>query len=245
MRFLHEEIIEEAKLEKLITSELNNMLYSNFAILTYDLEKKCYAPRLNTITDLESENLVISTRDRLYREIRHDNYGIMLKASKIHEDPVLKKKFSSDRKIYPLYFISLDRLTSRLHSTLNIGNNQASPYAPESILLLQLDNNTPVKNKVKLYQSLKQWLSVPFYLYNNNNIKKFNSLTYENWSRLYSYLDYLISIFSHVHNGIGIIAKIKNHKNNELVYLTRYLTAKLRVELKPATSVIQVNYASM
>jgi len=211
----------------LTDKQLTESFSCNYALLTYDFNRKCYIVKRNKIPDLNIENIVIGLQDKLYKDLRKNQKGIVLNPAEIENDPFLKKKFQSDsgnNVANSLYFIFTGNLTQELHARISTESHEDNQTIyPLPILLMSLENDK--YETVQLFSRLTQMLAIPLYLLENPEARGYETSYNTDFSQIISLLDSFMQM-SKNYNGTCFIVKLTSFSNQNIL-LMKYLYTKI------------------
>jgi hypothetical protein len=237
---IDEKSLDEFIIDK-ITSKLNKFEISSFAILPYQINKKSFSPSFSTFSNIKSEDIVISLRDKLYNEIDKKNHGVLLTPKEITEDPFYSKKFSTHGKSdYFLYFIFINRLTEKIYFDIDRDLEESwNNKSPSPILMLMISEDKR-KNTDKIYSFLNEKLPLHLFLLNDNSYINYSTNDFKDISNIMLITDYFLHLFFKDENDFGILISCKNCEAIEPLLLIKYLHARIKSILKNDSYLIRL-----
>ena len=90
----------------LIRTEMSKIELQDFSILTFNIEKNCYAAYANFIPNLHDSNIIIDSLENLYSNILSNNNGFVIDSLTIERNSFLKKRFGAENSIYFISFVN-------------------------------------------------------------------------------------------------------------------------------------------
>ena len=231
-------------LEQNILYEMQNLSLPEYAILSYNLEKKCYIPVYCYIDDIIEDNIAIDICEELYTQILDSKYGIILNYQSINNNIFLKKRFSSNCQNdsqYLLYFVSFKNIFSNLLSEMNlIGIENIRNIHLSQILMIRIKDGMGENIVESIYNKIIDKLIIHFLLLEKRVFGQILKVDYENIYSLFNILEFFIRIFSKFYDGVGYIIKCKNYFKKENLFIFQYLLLKFKNTLSAKSIISQL-----
>lgn len=226
-----------------IVERMRSLSLTPFALLSYNISLKAYAPTVHTLDRYNVDSITISLRDGLFREIAASPEGMIINEERIHYDPFLAKLFShkTGEAPRPVYFIMLSGITADVMKELPIeGAERVSPYLPSAILMIELTDENVPKDPAVITRTLKQQLSLPYFILNDYQSLVFSAQSHEDLEYVYDVLDYLFTVFLLRKDRSGIILKAVIKENSNVPFLIKYVISKLSNRLSSDSAIVHV-----
>lgn len=211
-----------------ILTEMDSMGFPHFAILAYDFKKKSFACRINHITQLNRENLVLDTDEQLFRKTLRSRTGIIVYPRDIEKDFNLKKRFTSEKdNAVPgiLYLLSLEFLRDSIFGECEADIPQSVPTIP-TVLVILIDGKEAI-NAEDIFSTIREKLSLHLALYKNVLYPNVSDYCTGSIDGALSILDYYYTLYCHVLEGTVIYLRQTTCLTPESSYLFSFFTDKL------------------
>lgn len=234
------EIGEHLALE--IFTEMDAMGFPHFAILTYDFQKKSFACRINHITQLNRDNLVLDTDEPLFRKTLRSRTGVIVHPKDIETDAFLKKRFTSDHANQVtgiLYLLSLEFLQELIFEECETDVLRSAPAIP-AILLIMLERDKAADAE-KIFTSIREKLSLYLALYKNilyPNVAEYCNGTMDG---ALSILDYYYTLYCRVLDGSAMHLRLTSCRTPEHSYLFAFFSNRLLSHFSGKTAIVSID----
>lgn len=238
-----EDVSIQYSLASYIVERMRSLSFSPFALLSYNISLKAFSPTVHTLDRYSVENISISLRDELFREISSRPEGLIIDEERIHYDPFLAKLFSQNtgEAPRPVYFNMLSCITSNLVNELPIeGSGSVSPFLPSAILMIELDEQTAGSDPAEITAVVRQNLSLPFFILNDYQSLVFSAQSYEDLEYVYNVLDYLFTVFLLRKDRSGIILRSSIKESPNMPFLIKYIISKLSHRLLSDSAIVHI-----
>lgn len=213
----------------------------DYAMLSYDLDKKGYSPFSYSLKGLEHENLIISLRDELYKNIYESGEGYILTSDEIIMDNWLSKIFRTfDADDYNLYFIKTAYLTSALNTKL-INKPSGNFLYNDSILMLRLKGDYLKYDTNKIFEFVQHIATVPVYLTARTALFILKDSYIHSIDQKYALLEYFFLRYSYIEDTVCAKIKTEKYYDKEIAFLIKYIISKLNSNLWEQGSIIHVS----
>lgn len=236
-------------IEKNIQLKMNNLSFPDYAILSYNLEKKCYYPIYWHISNLDKSNIIIDISEELYTKILKRRYGVILDHKLIDDNFFLKKRFSQmsqgntffeNNGKYRLYFLSFRNLLSNLISDMNLlGPDNIIDIYPYKILMIQIKDELGGNSVELIHHKIADILSIHFLLLEKRNFFNIDAKSHD-LNTIFNIIEYFIKMFSKNRNGMAFIIRCKNYFIKENLFTFRYLFIKFSHLLSSRSIIAQI-----
>jgi hypothetical protein len=224
-------------LTNLIYAEMNNLQMEDFAILVYNLEKKCYISYTNHINDLKENNIIIDSLEGLYTNILVNKNGIVLDHQSIERNLYLKKRFGLNKSIY---FISFNSFFKDFYNDADFDKKNDFPDYLLPILLIQLKENIKEHQKNFIFNKIKNKLSVYFFLLYKKILLETQNYNNSSQQGLFNFIDYTYRKYSRYDDYLCCIIKLRNYINIEYLVIFKYFLIKLEKKLTDKTTISRI-----
>ncbi len=214
-----------------ITNRFNKISLGRFAILHFDVEKSCFRPVINYISDIEEGQIVVNMYEELHQSILRSDYGIILEQGQIDDDIYLKKRFSFKEEYLKdnlFYFLSLKKFFSEFIDELNLGEFggfQSIPLFP--ILIIQLKVDTEEVGTEEIYRTIKNSLIIQLILYCIELYRKISESELDSFEKLIDMLEFYLLAFSKIRRSTLIVIRLKRFDEIYMIFIVKYLLSKL------------------
>lgn len=230
-------------LASFITERMRLLSFSPFALLSYNISLKAYAPTVHTLDAHSIENVMIGLRDALFREIAASPEGLIITDERIHCEPFLAKLFThrTGEAPRPVYFIMLSRITAGATKELLIeGSEGVIPFLPSSILMVELNEKAAGMDPSSITEAIRRKLALPFFILNDFQSLVFSAKSYDDLEYVYNVLDYLFTVFLLHGDRTGIILRSVSKENANLPFLIKYIISKLSNTLFSDSAIVHI-----
>jgi hypothetical protein len=234
------ELYRESSSDDLITlinTEMINLELPGFAILAYDVDKKCYINYTNHIIGVDENNLIINSLDGLYANIIESNNGIVLDQQSIERNFFLKKRFGFKKSVF---FISFGTFFKDFYKDANLDKKLDFSDHLSPILLIQLKEIINENQKISFYNKIKNKLTVYFFLLYKKILLENQNLNLANQHSLFNFIDYTYRKYSRHDDYICCIIKLRGYINSEYLYALKYLQVKLEKKLTEKATISRI-----
>lgn len=234
--------IRSALVEHIIT-QMAGLSLPSFALLSYSMDKKGFVPAEHNLSLYLADNIIVSLRDTFFKRILASSDGIIFDPSELGQDPCLSKIFSpkDGTAVRPIYFIQLSALVSAVTGELLISSRMhLSPFLPSSMLMIELPARSEYRDAGAITAAIRQKLSIPYFLLNDNLSLIFSSGTYDDLSYTYRVLDYLFTIFLLQRDRAGLSIQSKTAENSNMSFLIKYIISKLSHDLYSDSAIVHI-----
>jgi hypothetical protein len=221
----------------LINNEMINLDLPDFAILAYDVEKKCYINYTNHIINLNENNLIIDSLEGLNVKISESNNGLILDQQSIERNFFLKKRFGFKKSVF---FISFGSIFKDFYKDANLDKKLDFLDHLSPILLIRLKENIKEHQKKSFYNKIKNKLSIYFFLLYKKILLENQNLNLADQHSLFNFIDYTYRKYSKYDDYICYIIKFRNYINSEFLYTLKYLQIKLEKKLSEKTTISRI-----
>ena len=225
-----------------IHKDMCDLSYSNYAILSYNLEKKCFLPLVCNIEDLDKNNIVIDPFEELYSDIILNEHGVILDNHTIKSNIYLKKRFISEGgSNYVLYFVSLKNI---IHNFFKEMKSEIDGTILNlhffSILMIKIKINQGIDSAESVYKKITERLILPLLVMEKNILQNIKETDCKNLTKIFDLIEYYYHLFSSFNDSICLIIKCKSKINNENLFILKYLYSKLIKSLSFMTCISQI-----
>jgi hypothetical protein len=224
-------------LADLIYTEMKNLQMEEFAVLVYNLEKKCYLSYTNHINNLNENNIVIDSLEGLYTNIIENKNGIVLDHQSIERNLYLKKRFGLNKSIY---FISFNSFFKDFYNDADFDKKNDFPDYLLPILLIELKENIKEHQKKSIYNKIKNKLTIYFFLLYKKILLETQNYSYSSQHTLFNFIDYTYRKYSGHDDYLCCIIKLRNYINIEYLAVFKYLLIKLEKKLTDKTTISRI-----
>lgn len=214
-----------------ITNRFNKISFGNFAILHFDIEKNCFRPAINYISDIEESQIIVNMHEELHQNILQSNYGIILDQQQIHDDIYLKKRFGFKEEYLKndlFYFLSLKKFFSEFIDELNLGEFDgllSIPLFP--LLIVQFKSSNGEGSTQEIYRTIKNSLIMQLILYCIELYRKISVVRLDSLEQIVVLLEFYLLSFSKIRRSSLIIITLKQFNEVYMIFIIRYLLSKL------------------
>ena len=212
-----------------IYGEMDTLGLRHFAILTYDFQKKSFACRMNHITQINRDNLVMDIDEPLFRRIMKSRRGIYVDAAAVERDPFLKKRFVPEETgavSGAIFFISLGFLEDDLFRDAGTDAPARPPVIP-TVLMVLTDAPPDDSPRNDLFTRLKRRLSFALALYKNLLYPKVAEYGTGGLAGAVDVLEYYFTLYFQVLEGGVIFVRYSQRSNPESDFMFTYLARKI------------------
>jgi hypothetical protein len=221
----------------LINKEIVSLDLPEYAILIYDVDKKCYVNYSNHIIDFNENNIIIDPQEGLYSKIADSNNGVVLDQQSIERNSYLNKRFGFKKSVYLVSFSSFFR---DFYKEANLDKKMDFSDHLSPVLLIQLKENITEHQKNSFYNKIKNKLSIYFFLLYKKLIIENLKLNLPNQYSLFNFIDYTYRKYSRYEEYLCCIIKLRNYINSEFLYVLKYLESKLAKKLTEKTTISRI-----
>lgn len=218
----------EQQLALEIFTEMDSMGFPHFALLAYDFKKKSFACRINHITQLNRENLVLNIDEQLFRKTIRSQSGILVHPRDIEKDVFLKKRFASEHGTQvpgTLYFLSLEFLRDIILKECESDVPQSTPTIP-TVLLILIDGKETVHAE-DIFKKIREKLSLHLAIYKNVLYPKVSEYCTGSIDGALSILDYYYTMYCRILEGTVMYLRQTSCRSPENSYLFSFFVDKL------------------
>lgn len=214
-----------------ITNRFNKISLGRFAILHFDIDKDCFRPAINYISDIEESQLVVNMHEELHLSILESSFGVILDQQKIEDDIYLKKRFYLREEYLKddlFYFLSLKRFFSEFIDELNLkefDGLQSIPLFP--ILIVQFKGGSGSVGTEEIYRTIKNNLIMQLILYCIEIYRKISEVKPDNLEHAIALLEFYLLSFSRIRRSGMIVITLKKFNEVYMIFIIRYLLSKL------------------
>jgi hypothetical protein len=214
-----------------ITNRFNKISLGRFAILHFDIEKNCFRPAINYISDIEESQIIVNMYEELHQRILQSDYGIILDQGQIDDDIYLKKRFSFKEEYLKdnlFYFLSLKKFFSEFIDELNLGEFggfQSIPLFP--ILIIQLRVDSEKVGTEEIYGTIKNSMIMQLILYCIELYRKISEIELDTLEQLIGMLEFYLLAFSKIRRSSLIIIRLKQLNEIYMIFIIKHLLSKL------------------
>ncbi|MCX7679471.1 MAG: hypothetical protein N2316_09655 [Spirochaetes bacterium] len=222
-----------------ILTEMDALGFPHFALLTYDFQKKSFACKINHITQLNRENIVLDVDEQLFRKTIRSNTGIIVRKDEIVGDIFLKKRFSSDRDNFipnALYFLSLECFQEMVTEECGGHSVVTVPTIP-MILLVLLDQYEMYETEL-IFEQIRKKMALHFMLYKNIIYPQAKSYSTGHFEGAISVLEYYYTLYCRVRDGSCMLLYYSPCAEAESDYLFAFLMNKLLSSFSPKIAAV-------
>lgn len=234
------EDLEEENINKYIQNEMQGLGFPEFAILSYNFEKKCYTSSVNNIAGLDVFNLYIDINEEIYEKINASTGGAVIGEDYLQADPSIKKRLGlTSGSTY--YMNSLKHLFWEVLSESEPDKRDEindSNFSP--VIIVKFDENNRQINASDVSQKLSNQLSLPFLLFSHNELRKSRAKSYENLEGLYRYLEYFYQIFVQYDGGTCLVLTDLDYYSLKSQFKVAYILSKLYNRLSNKSLITQI-----
>ncbi len=226
-----------------IVERMRDLAFSPFALLSYNVSLKAFAPTIHTLDAYSVENISVSLRDGLFREILSHPEGIIINDERIHFDPFLAKIFAhkTGEAPRPVYFNMLSGITAGIMKDLPLeGTASVSPFLPSAILMIELSDADSPADPAVITGIIRQKLALPYFILNDCQSLVFSAKSHEDLEYVYDVLDYLFTVFLLRKDRSGLIIKSVIRENSNLPFLIKYIISKLSSTLYSDSAIVHI-----
>ncbi len=206
-----------------IEEGMADMQMEDFAVLSYDFEKRCYSPWINQIKDLDGSNLMIDLSEALFKKIFNGAWGVLLTYEEIKESLFLYKRFPlSERE--KVYFFALRNLWSKFSSLYP----EIMSHPGELSTIVMIKTNSPFLNtEEEIHNRIVDHLMVHYLLF-DRIISGNLTISADNLKRAYSLIEYYYNLYRCREGGQIFLLRCVYRGSISAYYLFRLLQAKIR-----------------
>jgi hypothetical protein len=226
-----------------VTSMMNHLSLSPFALLSYDISSKGYIPAIHDFAGGEISNVVISLRDNLFQKIHAARNGILVHPDELKDDHYLNKIFSieGDRPGGTIYLVMINNVIDEVGKELaESGVAPLSSFLPSSMLMVQLGGEGGKADAGDIARLIRERLSLPLFMLNDKQSLIYSLRHYDDLSSIFDVLDYFFSLFLFKKDRIGISLNIKSSTGTSLPFMMKYIISKLNKKLHSDSIIINV-----
>lgn len=220
-----------------INNEMKDLELPEFAVLAYDILKKCYISYANYIVDYNGNNMIIDSLESLYAKILESGNGIVVDQHSIERDSYLNKRFGFKKSAY---FISFGSFFKDFFKDSNLDKKMDFSDHLTPILLIQLKENLTEHQKKSFYNKIKNKLTIYFFLLYKKIILENHNLNLANQQSLFNFIDYIYRKYSRYEDYLFCIMKLRNYTNSEFLFALKYLESKFEKKLTEETTVSRI-----
>lgn len=240
---LDSEIGEQLALE--IFTEMDSMGFPHFAVLTYDFKKKSFACRINHITQLNRENLVLDTDEPLFRKTMKSKTGMLVHPHEIEKDVYLKKRFASEhdnRVPGILYLLSLEFLRDSISEECEEDLPPGIPTIP-TVLLILIEAKDTIRAD-DIFAKIREKLSLHLALYKNVLYPNVSEYCTGSIDGALSILDYYYTLYCRILEGAVMYLRQTTCRTPESNYLLAFFVDKLLSSFPARAAVVSIDMYS-
>ncbi len=233
--------------ENLITSiseKMSGISYPAYALLPYQLEKRCFMPVVSTIADLEMVNLFIDVHDDIYKNIKASTEGIIITPEMIQKDFFLKKRFGSKA--------SSDNDSYYINSIRNIYSGIVAEALPPAdvkdididfspLIIISLKGSAELLRPPMITRTIALELSIQLLMYAHYQSEGIRPGVVRDLEHAYGILEYLYQLFMQSGKGRCFVLACGDEFSNERRFIISYFLSKLRREVSPKTMIAQLD----
>jgi hypothetical protein len=229
-----------------IFTEMDAIGFPHFAILTYDFKKKSFACRINHITQLNRDNLVLDTDEQIFRKTVRSKHGFLLRRTDIEKDAFLKKRLTSEqdgRIPGTFYFLSLEFLWDMIREECGAELPDGVPKIPT--ILIVLIEGSDYDDSEGCFAKIRENLSLELAIYKNMlypNVAEYCNGTMDG---AFSILDYYYTLYCRVMEGGVMLLGYSSCGAPEHDYVYAFFTEKILSRFENKTALVSIDrYAS-
>jgi hypothetical protein len=234
---------DEDSLINAIHQGLAELSYRAFALLPFNLEKRCFTPAINTITSLDVLNLFVDMYDRMYTEIVEGGKGLLIRPDTIREDVFLRKRFvaKAGQGDDHFYINSLWNLYRPLVAGL-LGPESPDPgFRMSPLLIIRLKPTEAEAGAEAVDHSIAGRLAMTFLLYSSEERRRIVGPGGDMLAQNFRCLEYLFMAFGRMRGAACFILTFREFHTAEGRFLFSYFESVLRSVLSGASSVQQID----
>ena len=229
--------------EKSLELVMTRLGMPSFAVLSYDLKQKCYAPRISTMGGVDEANLLMNVRDNLVSLIKNTDYGYILDPAAIENDSFLKARFmpSGPRgKALPLYCVLLERVTGILSGETGGQEGKVNGTSGKHMLLAFLEGKWADSEPEALCSALQSAAAVPFLIISSGNFTGREGQDFGDLEYLQGIVEYYSVLCSRNSDISALIISRHGEYTTEGAYYLYYLKARLSALLSSDTAMVRL-----
>ena len=234
---------DEDSLMSAIHQGLAELSYRAFAILPFNLEKRCFAPKISTITSLDVVNLLVDIYDSMYTEIVEEGKGIIITPDSIREDVFLRKRFGSHagQGDDHFYINSLWNLYRPLVDDLFDPESPDPGFRMSPLLIIRLKPPEAATGADAVDRRIAERLALFFLLYSAEERQRIGGSGGDMPAQSFRCLEYLFMAFKRMRGAVCFILTFREFHTSKGRFLFSYLESVLRSILSGASSVQQID----
>ncbi len=226
---------------------LTALSFNAYSLLPFNLEKRCFAPAINTINSLDVYSLFIDIYDGLYTAIVEGGRGIIISPESIRDDAFLRKRFvakSGTLEDY-LYINSLRNIYRPLLIELHGSGSPDPGFRMSPILIVRLKKSDSSSGAAVLDELISRRLALTFLLYASEELRRIGKSGGNILVHHYRCLEYVYMAFSRMKDGTCFILNFREYHLPLGRYLYSYFESTLRAGLSGSSSVQQLDKNSV
>jgi len=226
-----------------IVDELKHSLLKGFALLEFDLEKKCYLPVNNRIPGLSDNEITIGINDNFLSSILSDRKGLILNSLDIGEDGYLRERFlpflNGDNNFF-LYFVSQKYISEKLFNELSVQTeNKQRESIPAPIIIIHGEGITHSESDI--FSLLEKRFAIPFLLLKDNGYNDISMKGTDSLNLLFLKLEYFCN--KAVDTGLTtcVIISAPGMHDIQSIMVMKYLFSKIKSLLSDESIIIRIS----
>ncbi len=234
---------DEDSVVNAIHEGLTALSYPAYALLPFNIEKRCFTPTINTINSLDVYSLFIDIYDGLYAAIAEGGRGLLIGPDTIRDDAFLRKRFVSKSGIFEDYYYinSLGNLYRPLLVELHGAGASDAGFRMSPILIIRMRQADSSEGAASLDHIIGRRLSLPFLLYASEELERIGKSGGDLLVHHYRCLEYIYMAFSKMVEGRCFIFNFLEYHQARGRYLFSYFQAALRAGLSGSSFIQQLD----
>lgn len=229
-------------LDIIIRNEMQHASLPEYAVLNYNIKKKCYTCHVNHIKGLSDDNIILETTEKLFLDIIENNNVYILDNLSIERDIYLRKRFTPDTdqersNFLFIPFTNLFRVFLKNNESEDILdlNNKLLP-----LIMIRLDYNMKDHLKNEIFDIIKSKMTIYFFLLYKKSLMDIQKNQTVNIENVIAFIDFEFKKYHSSKDDICTVIKFKNYLNMEFLYIFEYLYIKLKQKIGNPGSVSRI-----
>ena len=234
---------DEDSLVNDIQRGLTELSFPAFALMPFNLEKRCFVPAINTIASLDVLDLFVDIYDRIYTAVIESGGGIVIGPDSIREDVFLRKRFiaKSGQGDDHFYMNSLGNLFRPLILDLLGPDASYSGFRMSPLLIIRLKRSQAEAGPKTIDEEIAGRLAMSFLIYSSEERRRLGRPGEDLLALNYRCLEYLFMAFRRMRGAECFILHFSGYHTGQGRPLFSYLESVLQSGLSGASSVQQID----